>query len=104
MRKMSLNAWVGTLGIEHDTAFCLRSSGCKADLEPLGNGECPKIGTTYGDRGQTIFDYVFSTRLERGGASFRPIHDMTLHNEATSSQRRWRSSRSSRCLPAGSRS
>ena len=39
--------------------------------------------TTYGDKGETIHDYVFSTRLERGGASFRPIHDMTLHHEAT---------------------
>jgi hypothetical protein len=26
---------------------------------------------------------VFLTRLERGGASFRPIHDQTLHHEAT---------------------
>ena len=26
---------------------------------------------------------MFSTRLERGGASFRPIHDQTLHHEAT---------------------
>ena len=26
---------------------------------------------------------MFSTRLERGGANFRPIHDMTLHHEAT---------------------
>ena len=83
MRKMSINAWVGTLAIENDTAYCLRSSACKADLEPLGNGECLKIQTTYGDQGETIFDYVFSTRLERGGASFRPIHDITLHHEAT---------------------
>ena len=80
---MSVNAWVGTLAIESDTAYCLRSSACKADLEPLGDGECLKIQTTYGDRNETIFDYVFSTRLERGGASFRPIHDMTLHHEAT---------------------
>ena len=38
LRKMSINAWVGTLATENNTACCLRSSGCKADLEPLGNG------------------------------------------------------------------
>jgi hypothetical protein len=56
LRKMSINAWVGTLAIENDTAYCLRSSGCKADLEPLGNGHCLKIQTTYGDNGETIHD------------------------------------------------
>jgi hypothetical protein len=81
LHKTSINSWIGTLAIEADTAYCLRSSGCQADLEPLGNGECIKIETHYGDG--VIFDYVFSTRLERGGASFRPIHDQTLHHEAT---------------------
>ncbi len=74
---------MGTLAIGKDTAYCLRSSACKADLEPLGNGECLKIQTTYTDWVDTIFDFTFSTRLERGGASFRPIHDITLHSEAT---------------------
>ena len=64
MRKLSINSWIGTLAIEKDTAYCLRSSGCKADLEPLGNRECLKIETNYGDKGETIFDFVFSTRLE----------------------------------------
>jgi ABC-type multidrug transport system fused ATPase/permease subunit len=83
-RKTSINSWIGTLAIESDIAYCLRSSANQADLEPLGNGECLKIQTTYGTAcGDTIFDYVFSTRLERGGATFRPIHDMTLHHEAT---------------------
>jgi hypothetical protein len=83
LRKMSINAWVGTLAIENDTAYCLRSSACQADLEPLGNGERLKIQTTYGDKGEAIYDYVFSTLLERGGAGFRPIHDITLAHEAT---------------------
>ena len=61
LRKMSISAWVGTLAIENDTAYCLRSSGCKADLEPLGNGECLKVETIYGDEGETFFGYVFST-------------------------------------------
>jgi hypothetical protein len=46
IRKTSINSWIGTLAIEQDTAYCLRSSGCQADLEPLGNGECLKIQTT----------------------------------------------------------
>ena len=57
--KLSIDAFVGALAIEHDTAYCLRSSGCKAGLEPLGNGECLKIKTTYGDNGAAILDYVF---------------------------------------------
>ena len=55
---MSIKAWAGTLAIETDTTYCLRSSGCKADLEPLGNGECLKIRATYGDSGKKICDYV----------------------------------------------
>ena len=59
MRKLSINSWIGTLASENDTAYCLRSSGCTLDLEPLGNGECLKIQTTYGDKGKPILDYVF---------------------------------------------
>jgi hypothetical protein len=25
MRKLSINSWIGTLAIENDTAYCLRS-------------------------------------------------------------------------------
>ena len=30
-----------------------------------------------------MHDYMFEIKLCRGGASFRPIHDLTLHSEAT---------------------
>ena len=45
MRKLTIKSWIGTLAIENDTACCLRSSGCKVDLEPLGSGKCLKIQT-----------------------------------------------------------
>ena len=55
---------MGTLTIQNATAYYLRSSGCTADLEPLGSGECLKFRSTYGENGEAILDYVFSTHLE----------------------------------------
>ena len=50
--KTSINIWVGTLAIEKDTAYCLRSSGYRQDLGPLSNGECLIIRTSDHIRGR----------------------------------------------------
>ena len=81
-RKLSINSMIGTFAIEEDTAYMLRSSGCEQDLAILSNGdEVIKIKTDYGEG--LVWDYVFATRLERGGATMRPIHDLCLHAETT---------------------
>jgi energy-coupling factor transporter ATP-binding protein EcfA2 len=82
LAKNSINSMIGTFDIREDAAWFLRSSRSEDDLKPLSNGHsCLKIRTDYGNA--TVFDYIFKTRLECGGASFRPIHDIALHTEAT---------------------
>ena len=79
--KISINSLIGTLDIREDAAWLLRSSRTEDDLKPLSSGQaCLKIHTEY--EGGSIYDYVLKTKLV-DNASFRPIHDLTLHTEAT---------------------
>ena len=72
---------IGTFDIRSESAWLLRSSRTEDDLKPLSNGQaCLKIKTDYD--GGSIYDYVLRTKLV-DNASFRPIHDLTLHTEAT---------------------
>ena len=80
LKKDCINSMIGTFDLREDAAWLLRSGHHEDDLKPLGQ-QCIKILTDYGQG--SIFDYVFRTRLENGGASFRPIHDVCLHTEAT---------------------
>ena len=79
--KNSINSMIGTFAINSESAWLLRSSRTEDDLKPLSNGQaCLKIKTDYD--GGSIYDYVLKTTLV-DNASFRPIHDLTLHTEAT---------------------
>ena len=79
--KNSINSMIGTFDIRSESAWLLRSSRTEDDLKPLSNGQaCLKIRTDY--EGGSIYDYVLKTALV-DNASFRPIHDLTLHTEAT---------------------
>ena len=79
--KNSINSMIGTFAINSESAWLLRSSRTEDDLKPLSNGQaCLKIKTDY--EGGSIYDYVLKTTLV-DNASFRPIHDLTLHTEAT---------------------
>ena len=79
--KNSINSMIGTFDIRSESAWLLRSSRTEDDLKPLSNGQaCLKIKTDY--EGGSIYDYVLKTTLV-DNASFRPIHDLTLHTEAT---------------------
>ena len=79
--KNSINSMIGTFDIRTESAWLLRSSRTEDDLKPLSNGQaCLKIKTDYD--GGSIYDYVLRTKLV-DNASFRPIHDLTLHTEAT---------------------
>ena len=79
--KNSISSLIGTLYIRDDVAWLLRSSRTEDDLKPLSSGQaCLKIHTEY--EGRSIYDYVLETKLV-DTSSFRPIHDLTLHTEAT---------------------
>ena len=79
--KNSINRMIGTFDTREDSAWLLRSSRTEDDLKPLSNGQaCLKIRTDY--EGGSIYDYVLRTKLV-DNASFRPLHDLTLHSEAT---------------------
>ena len=72
---------VGTFDIRDGSAWLLRSSRTEDDLEPLSNGHtCLKNRTD--NKGGSIYDYVLKTKLV-DNASFRPIHDLSLHSEST---------------------
>ena len=75
-----INSMIGTFDIQEDSAWLLRSSRTEDDLKPLSNRRaCLKFRTDY--EGGSIYDYVLKTKLV-DNASFRPIHDSTLHTEA----------------------
>ena len=79
--KNSVNSMIGKLDIRDDAASLLRSTRTEDDLKPLSSGQaCLKTHTEY--EGGSIYDYVLKTKLV-DNASFRPIHDLTLHTEAT---------------------
>ena len=81
LRKNSINSMIGTFDIREDSAWLLRSSRTEDDLKPLSNGQaCLNIRTDY--EGGSIYDYVLRTKLV-DNASFRPLHDLTLHSEST---------------------
>ena len=61
----------------------MRSSGCSDDIAVTANGNTAiKISTEYGPN-RFMHDYMFETKLCRGGASYRPIHDLCLHSDST---------------------
>ena len=72
---------IETFDIREDSAWLLRSSRTGDDLKPLSRGQVfLKIRTDY--EGGSIYVYVLKTKLV-DNASFRPIHDLSLHTEAT---------------------
>ena len=78
LSKRCINAMVG-LWVHEDYCYTLRSSKNENDLKGFFKGELLKIRANYGDC--LVHDWVFKTKLENGGRTWRVLHDLTSHTE-----------------------
>ena len=91
--KRSINAMIGLFHIDEDFCYSLRSCDEPQD-EAMGNFFCKTQV-----EGLPIIDYIYRTRLEAGGVSYRPLSDWCLCLEATRLATAYRLILAAGCLP-----